>query len=55
MAKLTAIKNIKKDNQTIIAGYKVALRKLEMERCGFQEGDELDVKYHKDKVVIVKK
>lgn len=37
MAKLTAVKGIKKDGKTVIAGYKVALPKIELEKCGFKE------------------
>lgn len=55
MAKLTATKGIKKDGATVIAGYKVALPKLEMERCGFKEGDNLDITIKKGEVRIVKK
>jgi len=37
MAKLTAVRGIKKDGKTVIAGYKVALPKIELEKCGFKE------------------
>ena len=52
MAKLTAVKGIKKDGKTIIAGYKVALQKSQMEKCGFKEGDELEITYKKGEVRI---
>lgn len=55
MAKLTAVKGIKKGNESIIAGYKVALRKLDTERCGFHEGDELEIIYKKEEIRIKKK
>lgn len=55
MAKLTATKGIKKNGETIVAGYKVALRKLDTERCGFQEGDDLEIVYKKEEIRIKKK
>jgi len=56
MVKLSAIKNVTKANgEKTIAGYRVALPKLEMERCGFQEGDDLEVTIKKGEVRIKKK
>jgi len=55
MPKLTPIKHFKKDGNTITAGYKVALRKLDTERCGFREGDELEITYKKEEIRITKK
>ncbi len=43
MAKLTATKITKADGGKTIAGYKIALPKVELERCGFKEGDELKI------------
>lgn len=54
MAKLSAVK-IPKTNGKMIAGYRVTLPKLEMERCGFAEGDELEVIIKKGEVRIKKK
>lgn len=45
MAKLTAVKGIKKDGKTIIAGYKIALPKLEVEKCGFKERRRVKSRY----------
>lgn len=55
MAKLTAIKVTKAKGDKAIAGYKIALPKIEMERCGFAEGDELEVIIKKGEVRIKKK
>lgn len=55
MAKLTAIKVTKAKGDKAIAGYKVALPKSEMEKCGFKEGDELDVIIKKGEVRISRK
>lgn len=52
MAKLTAIKISKADGSKIIAGYKIALPKVELEKCGFKEGDELKVKVKKEGIRI---
>ena len=54
MAKLSAVK-LPKKNGKMIAGYRVTLPKLEMERCGFQEGDELEVTIKKGEVRIKQK
>ena len=55
MAKLTATKVKLATGKYLISGYKVALPKLEMERCGFQEGDELEVTIRKGEVRIKQK
>lgn len=55
MAKLTAIKIAKVDGNKTVAGYKVALPKIEMEKCGFKEGDNLKVAIKKGEVRITKK
>lgn len=55
MAKLTAIKVTKANGEKLIAGYKVALPKVEMEKCGFKEGDELEVIIKKGEVRILQK
>lgn len=52
MAKLTAVKGIKKDGKTVVAGYKIALPKLELEKCGFKEGEELKVAITKGEIRI---
>ncbi len=55
MAKLTAIKGTKANGDKIIAGYRVALPKVAMERYGFKEGDNLRVTIKRNEVRIVKK
>jgi len=55
MPKLTTIKVTKADGGKLIAGYRVTLPKVEMERCGFAEGDELEVVIKKGEVRIKKK
>lgn len=52
MAKLTAIKVTKANGEKLIAGYKVALPKVEMEKCGFKEGDDLKVSIKRGEVRI---
>lgn len=52
MAKLTAIKVTKANGEKLIAGYKVALPKVEMEKCGFKEGDNLKVSIKRGEVRI---
>ena len=54
MAKLSAIK-IPKTNGKMIAGYRIGLPKVEMERCGFAEGDELEVTIKEGEIRIKKK
>lgn len=54
MAKLTAIKVTKAKGEKAIAGYKIALPKVEMERCGFQEGDELKIMIKRGEVRITR-
>lgn len=51
---LTATKITKADGSKAIAGYKIALPKTEMERCGFKERDELNVTIIKGEVRIKK-
>lgn len=55
MAKVTAIKGTKANGDKVIAGYKVALRKIDMEKCGFKEGDIVKVEYKKGEVRIIHK
>lgn len=55
MAKLTAIKSTKADGSKTIAGYKIALPKVELEKCGFKEGDELKVVVNKEVIRISRK
>lgn len=55
MAKLTATKVKLASGKYLISGYKIALQKLEMERCGFHEGDNLEISYRKGEVRIKKK
>lgn len=52
MAKLIASKQTKANGDKFIAGYKVALPKVEMEKCGFKEGDDLKVEIKKGVVRI---
>ena len=51
---LTATKVTKADGTKAIAGYKIALPKLDMERCGFQEGDKVYVEINEKEVHIKK-
>ena len=53
MAKLTAIKGTKANGDKVIAGYKIALPKVETERCGFKEGDKLKVIIKKGVIRII--
>lgn len=55
MAILTAVKGIKKDGKTVVAGYKIAFPKIEMEKCGFKAGDELTITYKEGEVRISRK
>ena len=55
MAKLTAIKGTKANGDKVVAGYKIALPKTKMEKCGFQEGEEVEVIYKKGEVRILHK
>lgn len=55
MAKLTATKVTKADGNKLVAGYKVALPKTELERYGFKEGDELKVTVEKGEIRISRK
>lgn len=52
MAKLTATKVKLATGKHLISGYKVALPKTEMEKCGFKAGDELSITYRKGEVRI---
>lgn len=54
MARLSAIK-IPKTNGKMTAGYRISLPKVELEKNGFQEGDELDIKISKGTIRITKK
>jgi hypothetical protein len=51
---LTATKITKADGSKAIAGYKIALPKTEMERCGFKERDKLNVTISEGEVRIKK-
>lgn len=55
MAKLTATKVKLATGKYLISGYKVALPKLEMEKCGFKAGDELELSFKKGLVRISRK
>ena len=55
MAKLSAIKTPKVNGEKIIAGYRIALPKVEMEKCGFKENDLLEVHFEKGEIRIRKK
>lgn len=54
IAILTATKITKADGSKAIAGYKIALPKTEMERCGFKVGDKLRVTFKEGEVHIKK-
>ncbi len=55
MAKLTAAKVKLASGQYLISGYKIALPKVELEKCGFKEGDELKVEIKKGVIRISQK
>lgn len=55
MAKLTATKVTKANGGKMVAGYKVALPKVETEKNGFKESDELEIIYKKEEIRIKKK
>lgn len=54
MAKLQEIKEYKKNNETFVKGYRIALKKTGIEKTEFKKDDELDVKYQKGKITITK-
>lgn len=54
MAKLIASRTSKVNGDKIIAGYRIALPKVEMEKNGFREGDDLKVEIKKGEVRIKK-
>ena len=39
----------------LIGGYKISLTKTKVERAGFKNGDEVEIEYKKDKIIIRKK
>lgn len=39
----------------ILSGYKIALTKTKVEQSGFENGEEVDIKYLKDRIIIKKK
>lgn len=39
----------------IVSGYKISLTKSKTELAGFKNGEDVDVKYQKDKIIIKKK
>ena len=53
-ARLTATKVTRADGTKAIAGYKIALPKVEMERCGFKDKDELQVSIKEGEIRIKK-
>lgn len=55
MAKLTAIKVTKANGDKLVAGYKIALPKVELENCGFKEGQNLKVRISKSEIRITKR
>lgn len=55
MAKLMPIKSYNSKGERVIAGYRVALQKVLVERCGFKEGDILKIDYKKGEIRIKKK
>lgn len=54
IAILTATKVTRADGTKAIAGYKIAFPKVELERCGFKEGDELQVTIKEGEIRIKK-
>lgn len=54
MPKLTAVKIPKVSGDKIIAGYRISLPKVELEKHGFKEGDNLEIKVRKDEIKIRK-
>lgn len=55
MAKLTEVKEYKKNGDTSVKAYRITLRKTGIEKTGLTADDELEVTYKKDKIVITKK
>ena len=39
----------------LIGGYKVSLTKSKVEKSGFKNGDEVNIEYKKDKIIITRK
>jgi hypothetical protein len=55
MSKLTARKQYLASGNRIISAYQVLLQKIATENAGFNENDELNIQYFKNKIVITKK
>lgn len=39
----------------IVSGYKISLTKSKTEQAGFCDGEDVDIKYFKDRIIIKKK
>lgn len=54
MAKLQEIKDISKDGETYVKGYRIALNTKGIKTTGFEKNDELNVEYMQGKITITK-
>lgn len=55
MPKLTTRKQYLASGNRIITAYQVLLKKSEIGKTNFEENDELDIQYDKNKITITKK
>jgi phage-related protein len=55
MAKLQEIKDVNKDKESYVKGYRIALNTKGIKTTGFTTDDELNVDYKKGKITITKK
>lgn len=53
--KLNAVYTYLSNGGKIIGGYKIGLTKTKVEQAGFKAGDEVDIDYKQNKIVITKK
>lgn len=51
MAKLSPVYEFKKDGTRIVKGYRIALKKTECEKYGFDSSTEVKIEYS-DKIII---
>lgn len=54
MAKLQEIKDKKKDGNSYVKGYRIALNTKGIKATGFKKNDELNIEYTKGKITITK-
>lgn len=55
MSKFQVVTQFKKNGESSIKGYRISLKKLEVEKSGFKADDELEIEYKKNKIIITKK